>query len=464
MTTLKFRHSALASITALSLLALPLQAHAAFDYRTIPLIGALIGMFMAPAKPAVATPVQPVVVYPVTQTMPVWSVPQPSAGYTYVNGQAQRVYNVYTSQMPVQTYSVPNNYQVLQQTNPAAAQQIQTQLGVVQPSQTAQWQYQVSPTAYQQTVPNAPALSGTNITSSSSANAYGSSASNGYTSGASSSVSSRTTTPASLSDNRVIDTTASGGYKWPVPTNASGTTGYVSSVYGLRDRDNFVKGCSDGTAPPSHCGEKMHNGLDLKVAHGARIDSITSGKVVYVDPYCNHPDAKSEINKDPTHVHPHSGCAVSILNNKGELVSYQHLSDAGKLKAGDPINAGDQIGKAGNSGGSFGTHLDLSMCQVSEEKVAAAQKAKANMTRCNAIGGTQINPLDKLDSKDPRAANARAKEKMNATYLACKKAAGKDFAAVKKCRATFNATYNKKPDVTTKPMDSMTGKLNMGRG
>lgn len=453
MTTIPFRRTAMASITALSLLALPMQAHAAFDYRTIPLIGALIGMVMSTPKAATPTP-QPAVVYPVNTgqgTTTVWSVPQPSAGYTYVNSQAQRVYNVYTPQGSVQTYNVPSNYPVLQQTNPQAAQQIQTQIGAVQPNQTAQWQYQVSPVAYQQTVPNAPTLGGTNMSGTTTSNTVQNTTSYG---GA---------TPTSLSDNRVVDTNASGGYKWPVATNASGTTGYVSSVYGPRDRDNFVAGCSDGTAPASHCGIQMHNGIDLSVPHGTKVESMTSGKVVYVDPYCSNPDSKLAQNKNPTSVNPRGGCAVSVLNSNGEMVTYQHLSDPGDLKAGDTINAGDPIGKSGNSGGSFGAHLDVSMCKISEEKVAAAQKAKTNMTRCVAIGGESVNPLDKMDSKDPRMASARARENANKTYIACKKAAGKDKAAVQKCRDARKAA-KKTTTTPVKPDAPLTGKLNMGRG
>ena len=464
MTPLHFRRSALVSLTAFSLLALPLQAQAAWDYRTLPLIGALIAMVM-PAVKAPAQPVQPTVVYPVNQaTTTVWSVPQPSAGYTYVNGQAQRVYNVYTPQTQVQTYSVPTNYQVLQQTNPAAAQQIQTQLGVVQPNQTAQWQYQVSPVAYQQTVPNAPTLGGINMsgttTTTTAANAYGNTAGTSYS--GSGYNTSGSATPTSLGDNRVVDTNASGTYKWPVATNATGTTGYVSSVYGPRDRDNFIAGCSDGTAPASHCGVQMHNGVDLKVAYGTPVESMTSGKVVSVDPYCKNPAAKLEFNKDPTGVTPRGGCSVSVLNSNGEMVTYQHLSDPGSLKAGDTINAGDPIGKSGNSGGSFGAHLDLSICQIPPEKLAAAQKSSSS--RCEALGGKTVNPLDKLDPNDPRTASARAKEKMNTEYLACKKTAGKDFAALQKCRAAFKAAYNKKPTAASKPVESQVGKLNMGRG
>ena len=467
MTTLNLRRTAAASITALGLLALPMQAHAAFDFRTLPLIGTLINMIMPAPKPVQTN--QPVVAYPVNQgAATVWSVPQPTAGYTYINGQAQRVYNTYTPQMQVQPYSVPYNYPVLQQTNPQAAQQIQSQVGMVQPSQTAQWQYQVSPVAYQQTVPVSPTLGGLNTNNSAGSGNVGyspSTGSSGYTPSVEQSVA-NTPVPTSLSDNRVVDTNSNGTYKWPVATNSSGTTGYVSSVYGPRDRDNFVAGCSDGTAPASHCGVQKHNGIDLKVPHGTNVESMTSGKVVYVDPYCSNPESKLAHNKNPTSVNPRGGCAVSVLNDKGEMVTYQHLSDPGSLKAGDTINAGDSIGKSGNSGGSFGAHLDVSVCNISEEKVAAAQKAKTNITRCEAIGGKTINPLDKLDPNDPRAAAARAKEKMNTTYLACKKSAGKDFAALQKCKNTFNATYNKKPTAATeksKPLEPLTGKLNMGR-
>ena len=249
MTTLNLRRTAAASITALGLLALPMQAHAAFDFRTLPLIGTLINMIMPAPKPVQTN--QPVVAYPVNQgAATVWSVPQPTAGYTYINGQAQRVYNTYTPQMQVQPYSVPYNYPVLQQTNPQAAQQIQSQVGMVQPSQTAQWQYQVSPVAYQQTVPVSPTLGGLNTNNSAGSGNVGyspSTGSSGYTPSVEQSVA-NTPVPTSLSDNRVVDKNSNGTYKWPVATNSSGTTGYVNSVYGPRDRDNFVAGCSDGTA------------------------------------------------------------------------------------------------------------------------------------------------------------------------------------------------------------------------
>lgn len=463
MANLNFRHSALASITALSLMTLPLQAQAAWDYSAIPLLGSLISLLIGPtAKPA-AQPAPPPVAYPVNQAnTTVWSVPQPSVGYTYVNGQAQRVYNVYTPQSPVQIYSVPANYPVLQQTNPQAAQQIQTQAGVVQPNQTAQWQYQVSPVAYQQTVPNAPQLNGTNM-----ANTPRNTSVN--TPDSTYSITSNNTrkpTPTSLNDTRMVDTNASGGYKWPVATNASGTEGYVSSVYGPRDRTNFIKGCSDGTAPPAQCEIRMHNGIDLSVPHGTRVESMTSGKVVYVDPYCKNPESRLAFNKNPATVKPAGGCAVSVINSNNEIVTYQHLSDPGNLKAGDTIAAGDAIGKSGNSGGSFGAHLDLSICSISPEKAAAAQKANADMSRCSAIGGKTVNPLDRLDPKDPRTASARAKEKINTNYLACKKEAGKNFLEIMKCKIIFHAGYNKKqaaPKVATKPMEPLTGKLNMGR-
>lgn len=460
MANLKFRHSALASITALSLMAIPLQAQAAWDYSTIPLLGSLIALLMGPtttAKP-VAQPAPPPVAYSVNQANTVvWSVPQPSVGYTYVNGQAQRVYNVYTPQSPVQVYSVPANYPVLQQTNPQAAQTIQTQAGVVQPNQTAQWQYQVSPVAYQQTVPNAPQLNGTNMANTpvnTSASTY--------------SITSNNTskpTPTSLTDTRMVDTNASGGYKWPIPTNASGTEAPVSSVFGPRDRTNFIKGCSDGTAPESQCVIRQHVGVDLSVPHGTRVESMTSGTVVRVDPYCNNPASKLEFNAQAWLVKPAGGCAVSVMNSNNEIVTYQHLSDPGKLKAGDTIAAGDPIGKSGNSGGSSGPHLDVSICSVPPDKMAAARKNNADMSSCSAIGGKNINPLDRMDPKDPRAANGRAKEKINAAYFACKKAAGVNFAAVAKCIIYRAMNFNRPaaPKVAAKPMEPLTGKLNMGR-
>ena len=94
-------------------------------------------------------------------------------------------------------------------------------------------------------------------------------------------------------------------------TNSEGTTNYVTSVFGPRDRDNFIAGCSDGTAPPAHCGIQQHNGVDIKAAVGTPLQSMTSGKVVAIDPYCSNPDIKLAVNKDPTSVKPREGCSIS---------------------------------------------------------------------------------------------------------------------------------------------------------
>lgn len=459
MTKHLFQRTTLASLVAMTLVALPVQAHA-FDMRDIPVIGTVINMFFpAPQERANPGVVMTPPIAPPQKTATVWSVPQPNASYTYVNSDGQRVYNVYSPNERVQPYTVPENYPVLQQTNPQAAQQVQVQSGI-EAYNPPPWQYQVSPVAYEQMSPVAPPMSGVNMTTPNNNRSY--EIGNVPNAG--------TNVPSSMSDNRVVDTNANGTYKWPVQTNSSGTTGYVTSVYGPRDRDNFVAGCSDGTAPASHCGVQNHNGMDLKVPHGTNVESMTTGKVVFVDPYCSNPDAKWAFNKNPTSVNPRGGCTVSVLNDKNEVVSYQHLSDPGSLKVGDPINAGDSIGKSGNSGGSFGAHLDISVCEISPEKVAAAQKAKKPISRCVANGGKLVNPLDKLDPNDPRAATARAKEAVNKEYLACKNKAGKDFAAVQKCRNTFNAKYNKTPTGkaaakkdSAKPLEPMTGKLNMGR-
>ena len=138
-----------------------------------------------------------------------------------------------------------------------------------------------------------------------------------------------------------------------------------------------------------------------------------------------------------------------VLNDKGELISYSHLSDIGGLKVGQEVNAGDTIGKTGNSGASFGAHLDLSICQVTQAQVDAALKAKKDLDSCSGIGGKKINPLDKLDPEDPRTKDARAKEEINKTYLACKKSAGKDFKAIQKCRDVFKSQFNKAPSKDT---------------
>ena len=451
------------------LIAMPLcmmipQAHA-FDARTLPIIGALINLFSPQQQNSNIK--APSVVVQNRGPIQSWPVPQPTVGYAYTQPSptslyGQPVYNIY--QPNPQNYrpvaqninGYPQPTMGMQQGQGGYAQNNQGGMpGNVLPPPNAlgnapQWQYNVTPSTYEQTSPipylpesiaNNPSASVENIS-----------------------------IDANNTAKRVVDTTDSGKYRWPVGTNSSGTQNAVTSIYGPRDRDLFVPGCSDGTAPASHCGVQKHNGIDIKAPVGTPIESMTSGTIAYVAPYCSNPATKNAVNKDPTNTVPRGGCSISVMNDNGELVTYQHLSDTNGVKVGDSVKAGDNIGKTGNSGASFGAHLDLSMCEISPEKLKAAQDAKKDISRCESIGGKNVNPLDKLDDSDPRAQSARDREKANNDYIACKKTAGSNSAELKKCRNAYAAAKAKIGTGTAAPAKNIdiknapiTGKLNMER-
>ena len=265
-------------------------------------------------------------------------------------------------------------------------------------------------------------------------------------------------------------TTSTGGnYRWPVGTNSSGSSNYVSSVYGLRDRDNFDTGCINGTKDASRCGNKMHDGIDLAAPYGTPLQSMGDAKIVRISPYCNNPKSKAAYNPDGFTNAPGEGCSITTYNSQtGDSFTYMHLSDASAVKVGDQVKDGQIIGKTGNSGGSSGAHLHVGACQVSQAQMDKALASGKNVGSCSAIGGKSVNPLDKVDSKDPRTANARKEEQINKEYLACKQKAGTDKAAVAQCRKERNdkraknkADRGKKKDEKTD--SNLTGKLNMNR-
>jgi murein DD-endopeptidase MepM/ murein hydrolase activator NlpD len=181
-----------------------------------------------------------------------------------------------------------------------------------------------------------------------------------------------------------------GPYAWPVKG------GSLSSTYGMRERTG--KMChsddrGDGTVV-NHCGVHMHNGLDIAVPENTPVQSVSSGKVVWISPDCNRDISKEE-----------GGCVVSVMTPSGELSTYMHLDDvADGVHVGSVLNAGDPLAESGNSGtATTGAHLHFEMCQVSPDMA----DGKTNPYKlCTAKGSTRIDPLTKLSSDDQRFAAA----------------------------------------------------------
>lgn len=191
----------------------------------------------------------------------------------------------------------------------------------------------------------------------------------------------------------------SGNYPWPT------TGGPISSSYGNRERVGAM--ChkddrGDGQIV-QHCGIHKHNGIDIAVAAGTSVTSVTEGKVVWISSGCKG-GAPGE-----------AGCVVSIMKPNGEMSTYMHLNGTvDGLAVGDQVMQGQKFAYSGNSGtATTGAHLHFEMCQVPPEK---ANGSRNPLELCNM--GERLNPFSKLSSTDPRYNNAcrlTAKSPLNAT-------------------------------------------------
>jgi len=153
----------------------------------------------------------------------------------------------------------------------------------------------------------------------------------------------------------------------PAPTQKN-TTQRVT-----KDRSNVVSPVTQGTMPKggyfgaprkNSKGQRYrHRGLDITLAKGQPIRAATSGVVV----------SRRRLGT--------YGRVVVILRDDGVKTVYGHLSAYGKIKEGARVQAGDLIGKVGNSGRSTGPHLHF------EWRVGATSK---NAER--PIDGSPVNP------------------------------------------------------------------------
>lgn len=210
------------------------------------------------------------------------------------------------------------------------------------------------------------------------------------------------------------------GYKWPVAETNGLAKNTVVSPWGPRCHIH-----PDGT---EFCGDDatMHNGIDLNVPTGTPVSSMNGGKVAWVDPYCSNRKLDA----------PPQGCSVSVVNDKGEMFTYMHLSNT-PLKTGDSINAGGSIGESGNTGKSTGAHLHIAACEIKPEKVTGTSYP---MSLCKPEnGGKAVNPLDKLDPTDPRSISGRKLEKLRDEYHKCLKEsrAVKDTKRAAECKKAY---------------------------
>jgi murein DD-endopeptidase MepM/ murein hydrolase activator NlpD len=89
---------------------------------------------------------------------------------------------------------------------------------------------------------------------------------------------------------------------------------------------------------PLGAGRKFHAGVDLRAAYGTEVPAAAAGEVTFAGDQTGY------------------GTTVVIRHGDGFETRYAHLSSM-DVQAGDQIQAGQSVGRVGNSGRSTGPHL-----------------------------------------------------------------------------------------------------------
>lgn len=107
--------------------------------------------------------------------------------------------------------------------------------------------------------------------------------------------------------------------------------------------------------------EKHHDGLDIQTIAGAQVVAVANGFVEQ-----NWPPPKSRINGVIYNGHPIYGGLLIINHRNGFRTLYAHLSYT-YVGGGQEVNAGDVIGRVGNTGVSKGEHLHFEVLSSSND-------------------------------------------------------------------------------------------------
>jgi murein DD-endopeptidase MepM/ murein hydrolase activator NlpD len=85
-------------------------------------------------------------------------------------------------------------------------------------------------------------------------------------------------------------------------------------------------------------GRKFHAGVDLRAAYGTEVPAAAAGEVTFAGDQTGY------------------GTTVVVRHGDGFETRYAHLSSS-EVQAGDQVQAGQSVGRVGNSGRSTGAHL-----------------------------------------------------------------------------------------------------------
>ncbi len=165
--------------------------------------------------------------------------------------------------------------------------------------------------------------------------------------------------------------------------------------------------CADNTTKIGHYGmrihpvyktQKMHRGTDLVAKEGSSINSFASGIVVHVGTSSSW------------------GNYVVVDHGQGYFSLYAHIKDDGiKVKVGQKVGDGQQLGEVGSTGVSTGPHLHLEVGKA-KDKWAFLSKENRDETRTNpaAIGDleTFLHPeKNGEDSSEEAVKESEVKDK-----------------------------------------------------
>ncbi|MBN2043159.1 MAG: M23 family metallopeptidase [Candidatus Aenigmarchaeota archaeon] len=99
---------------------------------------------------------------------------------------------------------------------------------------------------------------------------------------------------------------------------------------------------------PVHGDTRFHNGIDIVAPEGSSIFSASEGKVVRVDK-----TGTTDLGK------------YVMIQTGNYQFRYGHMSVV-SVNSGDKVKAGEEIGKAGNTGASTGAHLHFEIREIRE--------------------------------------------------------------------------------------------------
>lgn len=169
------------------------------------------------------------------------------------------------------------------------------------------------------------------------------------------------------SQNNSKNLSSGGRFIWPVPE-------YVEA--GLSMWEQITSTFGNRVHPISHQPGNMHNGIDISshsVNANAKIVAAASGEVILV---VDNIPGTTEYNSYGNH--------VIIKHSDGYYTLYGHMAYGSlKVKVGDKVNSGQEIGTMGTTGSSTGNHLHFEIAKIDGEISPSEYYSSTRLDPCD---------------------------------------------------------------------------------